>query len=62
MCYTKIMKCWNAEFSVVSGSKMQVGYGSGNFRKSRVGSIRIESGNANENYIKFHNGDINKHR
>ena len=59
MCYTKIM---NAEFSVGSRSKMQVGSGSGNFRKIRVGSVRVESGNANENYIKFHNGDMNKCR
>ena len=48
--------------SVVSGRKMQVGSGSGNFRKSRVGSVRVESGNANKNYIKFYNGDINKRR
>ena len=31
-------------------------------RKTRVRSVRVESGNANKKYTKFHNGEINKHR
>ena len=29
-------------------AQMQVGYGSGNFRKSEIGSIQVESGNVNK--------------
>ena len=32
--------------------------GSGVFRKNRVRLVWVESGNANKNYIKSHNGDI----
>ena len=30
---------------------MQVGYGSGNFRKSEIGSIQVESGNVNKKIV-----------
>ena len=39
--------------SVGSGRKIQVGYGSGNFRKKRVASVRVESGNVNNKLLQF---------
>ena len=39
--------------SVVSGRKMQAGSGSSNFRKNRVGSVRVELGNVNIKLLHF---------
>ena len=33
--------------------KLQVGSGSGNYIKNRVGSVRVESGNVNINLLHF---------
>ena len=34
-------------------AQMQVEYGSGSFRKSEIGSIQVESGNANEKLLQI---------
>ena len=39
---------------------MKVGSGSSYFRINRVGSVGVESGNANKNYLKFYDGSMNK--